>query len=196
MRAPSRQMPKFVHRKAGPWAWLALAVLAAGMVFAAWSEPKAVLVVLTALFCAFLLARASTKRAEDQLRRLAETREGQSICEFARDFDARSIDTWIIRAVYEQLQSHLRYAHPAFPVRASDRLKLDLHLDDDDLDMDIATEVEQRSGRSLGRTGENPYFGKVETVRDLVLFFQSQPRCNAANLSIKHIFPDRSGQVR
>lgn len=178
MRVPSRQMPKFVHRKAGPWAWLALAVLATGMVFAAWSEPKAALVVLTALSCALLLAAASTKREEDQLRRLAETREGQSICEFARDFDARSIDTWIIRAVYEQLQSHLRCAHPAFPVRASDRLKQDLHLDDDDLDMDIASEIEQRSGRSLGRTGENPYFGKVETVRDLVLFFQSQPGRN------------------
>lgn len=161
-------------------AWLALAAFTIGLAFAAWSKPKVALVVFAVLSCGFLLARASAKRQEEELRKLAGSRQGQGICEFAREFDTRLIDTWIVRAVYEQVQSHLRHVHPAFPVRASDRLKHDLHLDDDDLDMDIAIEVEQRSGRSLSSTRENPYFGKVETVRDLVLFFQSQPRRNAA----------------
>ncbi|MYM87102.1 hypothetical protein GTP91_07895 [Rugamonas sp. FT82W] len=116
------------------------------------------------------------KRNAERLRCLAAEREGESICDFARDFDTRQVDTWIVRAVYEQLQYHLADVSPAFPVRASDRLKEDLLLDDDDLDMDIAQEVEQRAGRSLDDTSTNPYFGKVKTVRDLVMFFQSQPK--------------------
>ncbi|RQO58068.1 hypothetical protein DBR47_14800 [Paucibacter sp. KBW04] len=111
---------------------------------------------------------------------LASEREGQSICEFARDFDARAVNTWIIRAVYEQLQEQLKHIHPAFPVRADDRLKEDLLLDDDDLDMDLAQEVEARTGISIDQSGNNPYFGKVKTVRDFVLFFQSQPGSNNA----------------
>ncbi|HMY07552.1 MAG TPA: hypothetical protein PKI28_14380 [Accumulibacter sp.] len=66
------------------------------------------------------------------------------------------------------------------PSFSDDRLKEVLHLDDDDLDMDVATEVEQRTGRSLKNAGENPYFGKVQTVRDLVLFFQHQAQRGAA----------------
>jgi hypothetical protein len=100
--------------------------------------------------------------------------------QFARDFDTRAVDTWIVRAVYEQVQGQLKHVHPAFPVRASDRLKEDLHLDDDDLDMDLAVQVEQRTGRSLDETKANPLFGKVKTVRDLVLFFHAQPKRGAA----------------
>jgi hypothetical protein len=60
-------------------------------------------------------------------------------------------------------------------VRADDLLKEDLLLDDDDLDMDLAQEVEARTGISMDESGSNPYFGKVKTVRDLVFFFQNQP---------------------
>jgi hypothetical protein len=107
---------------------------------------------------------------------LASQREGQTICEFARDFDTQAIDTWIIRAVYEQLQAQLKYIHSAFPIRADDRIKEDLLLDDDDLDMDLASEVETRTARPLDKTDNNPYSGKVKTVRDVVLFFQHQPK--------------------
>ncbi|MYM69161.1 hypothetical protein GTP45_20300 [Pseudoduganella sp. FT55W] len=120
------------------------------------------------------------KRNEEHLRRLTREREGESICEFAREFDTRQVDTWIIRAVYEQLQCHLSHVHPAFPIRARDRLKEDLQLDDVDLDIDIAQEVEQRTGRSLDGSDSNPYFGKVETAADLVMFFQGQPHCRSA----------------
>ena len=34
-----------------------------------------------------------------RLRRLAEHRGGESICTFARSFDPRAVDPWIIRAV-------------------------------------------------------------------------------------------------
>jgi hypothetical protein len=168
-------MPKYLSRKAGRMYWVFLVVLVAGFFYCLISKPVGT-AIFVLLFCGiFLVARKEMKRDEDHLRRLAGQREGESICEFARDFERRQIDTWIVRAVYEQLQQRLKHVHPAFPVRATDRLKEDLHLDDDDLDMEIAEEVEQRTGRSLEASNVNPYFGKVGTVGDLVLFFQAQP---------------------
>ncbi|OGA87485.1 MAG: hypothetical protein A2Z90_11110 [Burkholderiales bacterium GWA2_64_37] len=180
MRIASRHMPKYKPRPTGPVAWLFLAVLAAGLAYGAVSSPTVAAVVFLLLCTAFFFARRVTKREEDSLRNLAAERNGESICEFARDFDTRAVDTWIVRAVYEQVQGQLKHVHPAFPVRASDRLKEDLHLDDDDLDMDLAVQVEQRTGRSLDETKANPLFGKVKTVRDLVLFFHAQPKRGAA----------------
>ncbi|TXI90954.1 MAG: hypothetical protein E6Q34_08120 [Burkholderiaceae bacterium] len=119
-------------------------------------------------------------REDQQLLALAALRVDDSICEFAREFDCRKVDTWIIRAVYEQLQMRLRHLHPAFPVRADDRLKEDLFLDDDDLEMDLVHEIEERTGRSLKDFSANPCRGKVVTVSDLVLFFQAQPKAESA----------------
>lgn len=170
-------MPKYIRKKAGHALWIYLVILSAGFLYCVVSAPVVTLVFAVLLYGAFLMASRSMKHVEEQLRYLIREREGESICEFARDFDARQVDTWIIRAVYEQLQSNLDHVHPAFPVRASDRLKEDLHLDDDDLDIDIAPEIEQRTGRSLEGSKSNPYFGKVKTVRDLVMFFQAQPNC-------------------
>jgi hypothetical protein len=65
--------------------------------------------------------------------------------------------------------------HPQFPVRASDRLQKVLIDDPDDLDMAIAYEIAERTGRSLDAHEANPYFNKVVTVSDLVLFFNAQP---------------------
>lgn len=120
------------------------------------------------------------QRENRKLLAIAAAREGQTICEFAREFDARAVDTWIIRAAYEQLQGQLRHIHPAFPVRADDRLKEDLFLDDDDLDIDLAQEVEARTGRSLDGSAKNPSLGGIKTVRDFVLFFHSQPKSSSA----------------
>jgi hypothetical protein len=46
----------------------------------------------------------------------------------------------------------------------------------EDIEMDIAVEISQRTGRSLTNTVANPYFAKVKTVEDLVLFFNAQPK--------------------
>jgi hypothetical protein len=180
VRVASRHIPKFVHRPLGLAGWAVLSVLAASLGYVALVEPKLVLAVLGSLGVLFWLAHLHGKRQERTLLALASARDGQTICEFARDFDARAVDTWIIRAVYEQLQGQLKHIHPAFPVRAEDRLKEDLLLDDDDLEMNLAQEVEQRTGRSLDGSASNPYFGKVRTVRDFVLFFQAQPKSNGA----------------
>lgn len=176
MRIASRHMPKYQPKFNRPVAWLFLAILASGLLNAAISSPTTTAIVLLSLCAAFFFSHRIAKRKEDSLRRLAAQREGKSICEFARDFDTRTVDTWILRAVYEQIQAQLNHVHPAFPVRASDLLKEDFHLDDDDLDIELALQIGQRTGRSLAQTTENPLFGEVNTVRDLVLFFQSQPK--------------------
>jgi hypothetical protein len=181
MRIASRHMPRFERRPAPVGAWLLVTGLAAAVAHLVVKRPVAFLAVSGALVVLFLLAHRQARQEQRQLHALASAREGQTICEFARDFDVRAVDTWVVRAVYEQLQGHLRHVHPSFPVRANDRLKEDLLLDDEDLDMDIVQEIEHRTGRSLACGAANPYFGRVRTVRDLVLFFQHQPRSGKTN---------------
>lgn len=176
MRIASRHMPPFERRSSPVGTWLLVAGLAAAVAHLAVTRPVAFLAVSGTLAVLVLLAHRQGRRERRQLRALASTREGPTICEFARDFNAREVDTWVVRAVYEQLQGHLADAHPSFPLRADDKLKEDLRLDDEDLDMDIVQEIASRTGRSLDASASNPYFGRVRTVRDLVLFFQNQPR--------------------
>lgn len=170
-------MPKYQPRRTGLAPWIFLAFFLAALIYVAVSRPTGTAAFVLLLCGVFIASGRETRRNAEQLRCLAADRAGQSICEFAREFDAREVDSWIIRAVYEQLQLQLTHTHPAFPIKASDRLKEDLLLDDDDLDMDVAVEVEQRTGRSLDGSNANPHFGKVKTVRDLVMFFQAQPEC-------------------
>lgn len=180
MRIASRHMPKLQVKRLGLAAWAFFLVFGVSVAYVVAAAPAAAAVVAVVLCVGFLLANRVTKRQTKTLRALAATRQGESICEFAREFDTRAIDTWIIRAVYEQVQRQLSHAHPSFPIRASDRLKEDLFLDDDDLDLDLATEIEERTGRTLDAMATNPHLGKVTTVRDLVLFFQEQPKRGAA----------------
>ncbi|MBB4843054.1 hypothetical protein HNP55_001573 [Paucibacter oligotrophus] len=175
MRLASRHMPKFLRRPLGFPAWLLLACVAAGLAYLALVDLKAFLAVLGVFAALLCLAGIEYRRDAQKLRALASLREGQTICEFARDFETRAVDTWVVRAVYEQIQGQLNHAAPSFPVRADDRLKEDLRLDDDDLDLDLAHEISMRTGRPMGSFVLNPYFGRVKTVRDLVHFFQNQP---------------------
>ncbi len=180
MRIASRHMPKFTRRPVGFVGWLLIACFLFGIAYFAATKPQAFLIALIGLAALCWLARQQSQREARKLLALASQREGQTICEFARDFDVRASDTWLIRAVYEQLQGQLKHVHPSFPVRADDRLKEDLLLDDDDLDMNLAQEVAMRTGRTIDGSAINPYFGKVKTVRDLVCFFQNQPRSASA----------------
>lgn len=109
-----------------------------------------------------------------RLRRIAEKRKNDSICSFARDFDYRKVDTLIIRAVYEEMQHSCKSIVPNFPVRAVDLLKEDLDLDLEDLD-DMAAVIAARTQRVLDKTDQNPFYDKVKTVSDLVMFLSHQP---------------------
>lgn len=61
------------------------------------------------------------------------------------------------------------------PLKPTDDIFELLEIDSEDLDMDILEEIAQRTGRSIENTERNPFYGKVQTLEDLVLFFNEQP---------------------
>ena len=99
-----------------------------------------------------------------------EERKEDSICSFSRALPAKEHDTWVVRAVYEELARDR-----GFPIRPTDRLDEDLRFDDDDLD-ELAEEVARRSRRSLDQIEKNPLYKKVFTVSDMIDFFENQPK--------------------
>ncbi len=136
----------------------------------------AVFIVLL-LVALWVFADLQWRRQKASLTTLARSRAGESICEFARDFARREVDTRIIRAVYERLQVELLDGHAQrdFPIRGGDRLIEDLHIDPEATEQEIAEAIAERAGRSLDGASANPLNGRVRTVRELVLFFNAQP---------------------
>jgi hypothetical protein len=118
---------------------------------------------------------------EQHLRQRSASRAGESICQFARSFDVRGTDTWVLRAVYEALQDHLYRVNPAFPVHADDAIGDDLLIDPEDLGEDIVWSIAGRARRSLDHPERNPFYRHIVTVRDLVSFFLHQPRIEVEN---------------
>ena len=168
----SRFMPPVAVRP--PLRWPArcfLAVMAVAFMAVFWTSSVAVGGSLLALGS---LVAVLSRREALRLARMAQSRAGESICQFARSIDCRRVDTWVVRAVYEELQRSLSLAM-AVPLRMTDHLQRDLRLDADDLD-DLVVDMAQRARRSLADTSANPLFGKVTTVGDLVEFLQAQPR--------------------
>ncbi|AFU44077.1 hypothetical protein C380_01755 [Acidovorax sp. KKS102] len=168
----SRFIPPVAVRP--PLRWPArcfLAVMAVAFMAVFWTHPVAVGGSLLALGS---LVAVLSRREALRLARMAQSRAGESICQFARSIDCRRVDTWVVRAVYEELQRSLSAA-VAVPLKLTDNLQCDLRLDADDLD-DLVADMAQRARRSLADTSANPLFGKVTTVGDLVEFLQAQPR--------------------
>lgn len=175
VRTPSRFMPKYTRPRPGVWGWLVFTPVIAAFGYALYLYPWVVGVFLAAGVTGTVVLNRNFKR---KLSALAALRPNESLCTFARSFNPREVDTWVIRAVYEQLQMYLASDYPQFPVRAEDQLNGCLMNDPDDLDFCLAKEIAARTGRSLENTQDNPYYGSVNTVRDLVLFFNAQPRAN------------------
>lgn len=173
-------MPPAVQPPMGLGAWSMTWIIVGGLLLAianlAIRHPMGALVGGVILGLLWMEAGRETKRRHRRLQTLADARPGGSICEFARAFDLRGTDPWVVRATFEALQDELRDAHPAFPVRAEDRLVEDLEIDGDDLDMDLAPAVASRSGRSLDGGSMNPWWGRVRTAGDLVHYLNAQPR--------------------
>ena len=168
-------MPKAVRRASLPvlvFAWTVLIAFVATYGYELWTHP--VIVLAGSCLLAAIVAR-NQSRTKRHLTELARARAGESICEFSRSFDTPKTDTWVIRAVYEQLQLELRWICPDFPVRATDRLIEDLWLHPDDIDLDLLADVSSRTRRSIRDTSSNPFRGGVKTVGDLVAFLCAQP---------------------
>jgi hypothetical protein len=141
-----------------------------GLAYWIYRQPFVFFVVL-ALAVMIYIQTVLDKRRQ---RRLAASREGESICDFARSFDRRT-DTWIIRSVYEELSRFLAIDDRSIPVRRQDRWEKDLGIDPEDLD-DLATDVAFRARRAMNDCDKNPLYGKVETVGDIVTFLEHQTR--------------------
>ncbi|WP_422929009.1 hypothetical protein [Singulisphaera sp. PoT] len=179
-RVPSRRMPP-PRPSEGPglrgWALLLIFVVSSIIGVAAWivAYPAVAIPLMAALVLTMLGMHAEGKARRSAL---ARGREGESICTFARSFDCRRTDTWILRAVYEALQPHCRVGDRMMPIRSTDELAT-LGLDGEDIAF-VAEEVAYRSGRSMEGMEANPYSFEVVTVEDLVAFMMHQPRESAA----------------
>ena len=185
MRKPSRLMKKYQpvsaeHKRLVDWFFLLLLLLPlGGLLFAIWEAPWLLLLIPIIISISYMTDSAIGKKQQKKLSDMVKNRKNDSICSFARSFDCRKIDTWVIRAVYEQLQNYMQGDHPNFPIRAKDNIYDELLIDDEDFDLDLVDEIAQRTGRLLNEPEKNPYYGNVNTVADLVYFFNLQPMKNA-----------------
>ncbi|GGC03294.1 hypothetical protein GCM10011352_31890 [Marinobacterium zhoushanense] len=115
-----------------------------------------------------------------KMKNLAIDRGEANICEYARSFDFRNVDTKIMREVWNELQNFLgQYNGKPFPLKANDLFDKTYNMDPDDLD-DIYWSVADRLGIDTENPETNPYFNKVTSVKNLVLFLHHQPRSNNA----------------
>jgi hypothetical protein len=166
-------------RKVKVWAYPILALALVGIGYYIWKHPKS-LYIISAISILIWVQTFWERRSR---RRLALTRSGESICTFVDSFDCRHTDTWILRAIYEELSRYLAVEGHPIPVRADDQcFEGDLEIDREDLD-DLVVDAAARSGRSMDGATRNPYYGKVRTVRDLVGFLEHQPRLETSNNS-------------
>lgn len=176
MRLPSRFFPPRAQARLGWLGTLVLIILLTGFAYFIYSSSTTVRLIVAAIGC---YIGASTvvihRREKRRFELLSESRNGESICVFAKSFDTRTTDTWVIRAVHQELQAVLHTYAPDFPVRASDLIFEDLGLDSDDLE-ELLRDVAKRSGRLLDASEKNPYYGSVNTVMDVVLFTNAQPK--------------------
>jgi len=170
MRIPSRLMPPprgvpLLQRALGLLLLAILLFVIPWMLGAPWWPVPAFFLALGVTF-SILGARRS--------QRIAAERAGESICHFARAFERRSVDPWILRATYEHLATS-----QGFPIRADDRLGEDLGIDADDLGFEVV-EIAARCGRDPEGAEANPWYDKLVRVCDLVLFLEHQPRVACA----------------
>jgi hypothetical protein len=177
MSRPSRYMPPIAKPPAAWWkralAFSFLTILGGAYLWLLWKWP---LPTLGLSVVVLILSAFQNRRRRLHLHAIAEARAQESICTFVRSLPIRTLDPWVVRAVFEQLQDYLHDCHMGFPLRRSDRLVEDLRIDLDDLDECLMWDIARRSGRSLSNCRANPHYGKVTTVEALIRFFCAQPK--------------------
>ena len=114
--------------------------------------------------------------AHNRLLHFAEARIGDGICTFARSFDRRTVDPWIVRSVYEEF---FAYFNGRLPICAAYRIEDDLDMDLEEIEFMIG-DIAFRAGRTLKNAEANPLFDRIRTVGDLVLFLEHQPKRGVA----------------
>jgi len=172
MKKASRFMPKYKEESGNMWLFILFMIVIFGVfAWAMWKVPYLILCVPAF----FLMDAWNEKKRIRHFQQLLDERDDDSICTFSHYFDCRKVDTWIIRAVYEQLQNYLRSEKEHFPLRPTDDVFIDLRIDEEDFEFDLIEEIAQRTGRSLDNVESNSYFGKASRVENLVYLFNEQP---------------------
>jgi len=177
MRVPSRYMLSYEETIGKKSQWIVyffIAIFVVSIGYGIWNDPYIGLFLLSIIFLGYIMSLFGDD-IEKQLEEKAKERKNEDIGTFARSLDYRNIDTWVIRAVYEEIQSELGFKEADIPIRASDNLENDLQLDDEDL-FYIYSRVAIRAGISDKDGEKNPYYDKVKTVEDMILFFDAQPK--------------------
>ncbi len=168
----SRHLPPLQREPLGLRLWLVLMGFAIWFLAVLYSYPVATVSTLLVLVGAnHMLCRRSTRRTLA----LAATRPGNPLCTFARALDLRAVDPWVVRATFEELQTYFPQQAQPFPIRPTDKMVDDLDIDPDDINF-IAQDIAERAGYSLESSQQNPLYGKVETVGELIQFFTHQPK--------------------
>ena len=149
---------------------LILCALVLALAWWCYTEPVIIFILVGFAIILFI----ETRFTRNHYRRLSASRPDDNLCTFARSFDCREVDTWLIRAVYDALQDQIKDKNGIpFPIRPTDLLREDLKIDDEDLD-DMAVDIANRAGYDLNEVNENPLYGKVRTVYDMIIFFTHQ----------------------
>ena len=115
VRTPSRYMPAYSETltwKTQFTGSLIVAIFVLLYGYAIWNDPK-LGVFLLGIICIVLLV---SYFSPDHLESIYEKRKNDDIGTFARLLDYRNIDTWIIRAVYEEVNEELGYGK-SLPLR-------------------------------------------------------------------------------
>jgi hypothetical protein len=163
-------------RPVTPVGWAILATLIVGVVFWFVSQPSHILPAVAISAGLWLWIYIEGIRQTRRFDRMALERTGESICEFARHFRSADFDPILIRAVYETTQEF--HGRPDLPIRPSDSFTSDYGILDEDLD-DLGDDIARLAHRSMEQTDQNPLYGQLQTVADLVHFMQFQPRLPA-----------------
>jgi hypothetical protein len=169
VRTPSRLMPKYKRQPFGIAGGVVLLGLVCIGLYVLWVYPLLSPFALVVVAGLFAYERIKARR---YFKRLISQRVGESLCTFSREQDLNGVDTFIVRAVYEEIQFDLPIEN--FPLRWSDQLYSDLRLEADDVE-DLIERVAQKTARCLKHTASNPLFGNILTVGDLIAFFHHQP---------------------
>src|SRR5439155_20950919 len=117
LKPPSRRMPVSPVRTLPLLRWPLLAALLSGLGYWIYRQPY-VLLFIAALGIIVWIGIVFDSRHR---RRLLASRQDESICDFARSFDRRKSDMWILRAVYDQLSRFIPIDARPIEVRAADR---------------------------------------------------------------------------
>ncbi len=153
-------MPKHNVWAVGLWlkAFVLVVVLGAGVLL---YEQHGVFAVGVLFVGVCVWVALSPKAAID-----VHARRNDNLIDFARQFDVRVVNAWVVRSTYEQLELWL-----GFPVHPSDRLRLDLKLSAADVG-EIVSQVLVR----VERFRPEGWLIEAKTVRELIVFINTLPK--------------------